>query len=116
MAFDDDNDHPVDHHHAHHHHADHHHHNVHHHHHHNHIQGVCNDEAGSAVVCGPTQIKNKKVKMMFKARLLFHHPHYDDHHQHHHRDHNQPDNDDLFIRRQTPLVRATKTQRRVSKR
>ena len=32
-----------------------------------HIQGVCGEQAGSAVVCGPTQVKNKKVKMMFKA-------------------------------------------------
>ena len=32
-----------------------------------HCQGVCGDEAGSAVVCGPTQVKNKKVKMMFKV-------------------------------------------------
>lgn len=30
-------------------------------------KGVCGDEAGSAVVCGPTQVKNKKVKMMFKT-------------------------------------------------
>ena len=30
-------------------------------------QGVCGDEAGSAVVCGPTQVKSKKVKMMFKV-------------------------------------------------
>ena len=33
-------------------------------------QGVCGDEAGSAVVCGPTQVKNKKVKMMFKVYSL----------------------------------------------
>jgi len=30
-------------------------------------KGVCGEEAGSAVVCGPTQVKNKKVKMMFKT-------------------------------------------------
>jgi len=30
-------------------------------------KGVCGEQAGSAVVCGPTQVKNKKVKMMFKT-------------------------------------------------
>ena len=34
------------------------------------VQGVCGKESGSAVVCGPTQVKNKKVKMMFKARFF----------------------------------------------
>ena len=34
------------------------------------VQGVCGKESGSAVVCGPTQVKNKKVKMMFKARIF----------------------------------------------
>ena len=34
------------------------------------VQGVCGEQAGSAVVCGPTQVKNKKVKMMFKASYI----------------------------------------------
>ena len=60
------NDHHVSHHHASQHHADHHH-ADHHHTDHDDGQGVCGEEAGSAVVCGPTQVKNKKVKMMFKV-------------------------------------------------
>ena len=59
-----DVDHHADHDHTDHDHADHDHAD------HDDVQGVCGEEAGSAVVCGPTQVKNKKVKMMFKVSYI----------------------------------------------
>ena len=78
-------------------------------------QGVCGDEAGSAVVCGPTQVKNKKVKMMFKVYNMVFFLDFIKSFQGIIMKKHQWSLRDLWYFRQTPLVKVTKIQRRDSR-